>query len=122
MPTWAIFIWVGVIASLMSWAVAWTSGAGLNFVELAVPIVTTPLAWNAFHGGRWTLPLLLVAGLFVLLLALFFLVALVAFGQAGEASVADWLGLAILPLVSGLAFVAGSLLGMRARRRRSVER
>jgi tetrahydromethanopterin S-methyltransferase subunit C len=112
MPNWRSLMWVGVIGSLVTWALAWFLTRGPSVLMVFVALAAVALAYRAKDGNRWAIIGLMVAGFSMFLAALywFYLVTLTANAQV---SVLDVMATSVLPLVFAAVLLLGVVPGFR---------
>ena len=111
MPTWRALIWVGVVSSVLAWALVWYLGRGPTVVMLLFALAAGALSFRAAQGVRWALVGLMVTGLAMFLASLYWLAALYTSGEA--IGVADVFAASVLPLVAAMFLLVGSTVGFR---------
>lgn len=111
MPTWRALLWVGVIGSVLAWALVWYLGGGPTAITLLVALAAFALAYRATQGVRWALVGEMVAGLALFLASLYWLAAL--YTSSGSVSVSDVFAASVVPLVAAMFLLTGSAIGFR---------
>jgi hypothetical protein len=114
MPTWLSVLWIGVIASVIAWGLAWLVGRGPSVVPLIWSIGAIVLAWRASLGSRWALLILAFVGALTLLVAALY-VGLVMSLTLGQQPVLEWLPIAAFPVVAAAVLTIGAVWGLRVR-------
>ena len=112
MPDWRVFVWTGVIGSLVTWAWAWYLGRGPSVITLLVALAAVALAFRATQGYRWALVGLMVAGLAMFLAALYWMY-LLQLATAGNVPMVEWLAGSVLPMVFAAVLLVGAIPGFR---------
>lgn len=112
MPAWRNFVWIGVVGSVLAWALAWFVTRGPTAVMLIVAIASVVLAIRGTAGMRLALVGLMVAGFAMFLAALYWGLLLVFIGGS-QVSATDWLAASVFPLLAAIFVLLGSVAGFR---------
>jgi hypothetical protein len=112
MPAWRNFVWIGVVGSVLAWALAWFVTRGPTAVMLVVAIASVVLAIRGTAGMRLALVGLMVAGFAMFLAALYWTLLLVFIGGS-QVSVTDWFAASVFPLLASVFVLLGSVAGFR---------
>ena len=112
MPTWRVFVWSGVVASLLAWTWAWYVTRGPQAVMVFVALAAVAVAFRATSGNRPALVALMVAG-FVMFLASVYWVYMIGLMANGPVPVQDFLATTFLPMVGAMLLIVGSTTGFR---------
>lgn len=115
MPAWRNLVWIGVVGSVVAWALAWfvmrgPSPLGPSLVMLIVAVAAVALFYRARQGTRVAWVGLIVAGVVLLLGGILNTGLLFVAGAfpAGQVSLLDWLFASVLPLASAVALLLGA--------------
>jgi hypothetical protein len=114
-PAWRNLIWIGVVGSVVAWAVAWflTRGPSLvtpSLLMLLVAIAAVAFLYRARSGMRVAWVGLIGAGVVLLLGSILNTGLLFVEGglPAGQVSVVDWLFVSVLPMATAVALLLGA--------------
>jgi hypothetical protein len=112
MPTWRVFVWAGVVSSVLAWTWAWYVTRGPQAFMVFVALAAVAVAFRATQGNRPALVAEMVAG-FVMFLASVYWVYLIGLTANGPVSMQDWLATTLVPMVAAIVLVVGATTGFR---------
>ena len=114
-PPWRNLVWIGVVGSVVAWAVAWfvtrgPSAVTPSLVMLAVAVAAVGLLYRARKGTRLAWAGLIAAGVVLLFGGILNTALLFVAGAfpAGQVSVVDWVFASVLPLAAAVALLLGA--------------
>jgi hypothetical protein len=110
-PAWRSFVWVGVVASVFAWALAWVVGRGAQAFMVIVAIAAVALAYRAVSGMRLALVGLMLAGFVMFLASLYWMFAVLM--PTANTSPLDLLAMSVLPMASAAVLLLGAVSGYR---------
>ena len=110
-PAWRTFMWAGVVASLVAWALAWVVDRGAQVFMVIVALAAVAFAYRATTGMRLALVGLILAG-FVMFLASLYWMFWVMLPTAAT-SVVDLVTQSVFPLVAAVILLLGAVTGYR---------
>ena len=119
-PTWRTLAVVGVVGSVVAWALAWFVTRGSSTVTpsllmLVVAIAGVGLYYRARKGTRMAWVGLIIAGVTMLVGGILNTGLLFIAGglPAGNVSIVDWVFGSVLPMASAVALIMGAGLTYR---------
>jgi hypothetical protein len=114
-PAWRNLVWIGVVGSVVAWALAWffTRGPSLvtpSLLMLVVSIAAVALLYRATKGARLAWVGLIGAGVVMLIGSILNTGLLFVAGglPGGQVSIVDWLFGSILPMAAAVALLLGA--------------
>jgi hypothetical protein len=111
MPAWRNLVWFGVVASVIAWALAWSTGQSAAVVMVFIALASVLFAYKAAVGMRIALVGLMVAGMAMFLASVYFMFWVLLPGQ--QASAFDLVALSVLPMVASAVLLVGAFAGYR---------
>ncbi|MEO6350060.1 MAG: hypothetical protein ABIP53_05355 [Candidatus Limnocylindrales bacterium] len=110
-PAWRSLVWVGVVGSVLAWALAWyLDRGGPLAVMLFVAMASVALAFRATAGMRIALVGLIVAS-FAMFLGALYLMLIVVVAPGGASSTA--LAASVFCMVTATVLLLGAVPGFR---------
>ena len=110
-PAWRNVVWVGVLASVLTWSWAWFVGRGAEAFLVFVAVAGVVFAYKAMSGMRVAMVGLLVAALVMFLSSVYFMFWIVFPDQ--HATAFDVLSVSVLPMVASAVLLVGAGAGYR---------
>ena len=114
-PAWRNLVWIGVIGSVIAWALAWFMTRGPSLITpallmLLVALASVGLLYRARKGTRVAWVGLIAAGVVLLLGSVLYIgLLLVDRGlPGGQVSLLDWVFVAVLPMAFAVALLLGA--------------
>jgi hypothetical protein len=114
-PAWRNLVWIGVVGSVLAWALAWfvtrgPSALGPSLIMLLVAVAGVALFYRARKGTRVAWIGLIAVGVVLLMGSILNTGLLFVAGAfpAGQVSILDWLFASVLPMASAVALLLGA--------------
>jgi hypothetical protein len=105
-PTWRNLVTVGVVGSVVAWALAWFFEPGPTVLMVVVALAAVGLWYRARQGTRWAWAGLLVAGVTMLFGAVYFTGLLFLGGST--VTLVDWLAVSVFPMAAAVCLLLGA--------------
>jgi len=111
MPTWRSLVWVGVVASVVSWTWAWYADRGAQVFMVVVALATVAFAYRAVAGMRLAIVGLMVAAFVMFLGSLYWMFWVMM--PAGPTNAFEMASVSLFPMVSSVVLLVGAAAGFR---------
>jgi len=110
-PAWRSFVWVGVAASVVSWAWAWYVGQGAQAFMVIVALAAVVFSYKAVAGMRTALVGLMVAGFAMFMASVYWMFFVMM--PTSQTSAFYLASLSLFPMVSSVILLVGAAAGFR---------
>jgi hypothetical protein len=105
-PMWRNLVMVGVVGSVVAWALAWFLEPGPTLLMVVVALAAVGLWYRARQGTKWAWAGLIAAGAVMLFGAVYF-TGLLFLGGA-TVTLVDWLVVSLAPMAFAVCLLLGA--------------